>query len=103
MSCSPSALLLLLPLLLGYAIAHDGVTEEGVHVDLQQAEVVVGGARRENPAFAKSLAHLRSENTRLEAELAALKAEAFTNVRRLPSCLSPLSPHHAPRLFACVQ
>ncbi len=56
-----------------------GAAEEVV-VDAGGVAGTAGGGRRENPAFAKSLAHLRSENSRLEAELAALREEVARTV-----------------------
>jgi hypothetical protein len=49
--------------------------------DVAVVDVPAAGFRRENPAFAKQLAFLRSENARLEAETAALKQELEEKVR----------------------
>ena len=68
--------------LLCCCVAESDVLQEAVTLESS------GGIRRENPAFAKSLAHLRSENARLEQELAALRAELAVKVRvsPLPRC-----------------
>jgi hypothetical protein len=56
-----------------YVVSY-GVVAEEVVVDAG------AGVRRENPAFAKSLAHLRNENSRLEEEVAALRREISVKV-----------------------
>ena len=75
----------------------DPSSSEDVAVD------VGGGTRRENPAFAKSLAHLRSENARLETELAALRDEVARTVRGGGPAQQPLGClHGAWALSHCV-